>query len=213
MLKHLLLVMIRKKWTPKTEITEDLIRVREKKKWQLALRRYVLEKKSSAAYAPYFGLDVQGFREWIEIQFETGLNWENFASAWQFEHVLPVTCFDFFNKEDMRLCWNFVNIKVGPVVFDGPLAAKSDMLMAKNHFSTLFGNTGYEPCRKLLEKIGQIENHHKKGTGRMESFINAQKEQITVLSSLNEEDFLRLNAGVPLKDLVLEKEILKKFSH
>ena len=83
--------MPRKTWTAQTEITDSLIRFREKKKWQLSYRRYVLEKMPSEAYAPYFGLDVEGFRQWIALQFTPELNWSNFATAWQLDHIVPVT--------------------------------------------------------------------------------------------------------------------------
>jgi hypothetical protein len=96
--------MERKKWTAKTTITEELLKFREKRKWQLALRRYVLEKKAALLYAPYFGLDVNGFREWIALQFTDELNWDNFATAWQFDHIVPVTYFDFTQEEDLYLC-------------------------------------------------------------------------------------------------------------
>ena len=61
--------MARKAWTPQTEITDSLIRFREKRKWQLSYRRYVLEKAPSEAYAPYFGLDIETLRQWFEAQF------------------------------------------------------------------------------------------------------------------------------------------------
>lgn len=104
--------MERKKWTPKVEITDGLIKSREKRKWQLALRRYVLEKNISPGYAPYFGLNIVKFRQWIEIQFTGELNWENFGAAWQFEHIVPLAYFDFSIEDDMHLCWNFINIRV-----------------------------------------------------------------------------------------------------
>src|SRR6188474_3101936 len=101
--------MERKRWTPKAEITDELLKSREKRKWQVALRRYVLDKNLSPAYAWYFGLSIDQFRNWIEIQFTEGLSWENFGSAWQFDHVIPVAYFDFSLEEDLLLCWNFIN--------------------------------------------------------------------------------------------------------
>ena len=78
--------MTRKKWTPKEEVTPELLVSREKRKWQIALRRYVLEGNPSTRYAPYFGLDINTLRNWFELQFVEPMSWENFGTKWQFEH-------------------------------------------------------------------------------------------------------------------------------
>jgi len=93
--------MNRKKWTPKTEITEADIRFKEKRKWQIALRRYLLDKQPSSYYAPYFGLDIETFREWIAVQFDMECNWENFSKNWQLELIIPASYFDFNQEEDL----------------------------------------------------------------------------------------------------------------
>ena len=71
--------MPRKKWVSQSNITPDILKSREKRKWQIAFRRYVLEKNQCPSYAPYFGLDIQKIREWFEIQFEKGVKWEDFG--------------------------------------------------------------------------------------------------------------------------------------
>jgi hypothetical protein len=110
--KHLYFCcMPRKKWTPQTEVTESLIRFREKRKWQLGYRRYVLERSPSESYAPYFGLDIETLRKWFELQFTDELTWDNFGKAWQFDHIIPATYFDYSNENDLQLCWSFINIR------------------------------------------------------------------------------------------------------
>jgi hypothetical protein len=64
----------RKKWSARTEITPAVLKFREKRKWQIALRRYVIEKNNCITYAPYFGLDRENLRKWFEMQFEEGYN-------------------------------------------------------------------------------------------------------------------------------------------
>ena len=126
--------MARKRWTPKTEINEAVLQLREKRKWQIALRRYVLERNKCRSYAPYFGLDHDNFREWIALQFDASLNWNNFSSHWEFEHVLPVSYFDFSDEQDLRLCWNFINIRVNKINREVAAAKSVDILAAKKHF-------------------------------------------------------------------------------
>jgi hypothetical protein len=203
--------MERKKWTPKAEITHGLLKFREKMKWQLALRRYVLEKNISAGYAFYFGLSIEKFRNWIEIQFTEELSWENFGSAWQFDHIVPVAYFDFSIEEDLVLCWNFSNIRVEPIDQNKNRGNRIDVMAVKPYFEVLYSKTGFSLCLKMIDKINRIEVSNIGSEPAIEEFIIKNKENLEVVSSLSKEEFNRLNAGTTIDDILLEREILRKF--
>ncbi len=205
--------MGRKKWTPNIEITEELLKFREKRKWQLALRRYVLEKKPAYTYAPYFGLDVEGFRQWIALQFTPELNWSNFATAWQLDHIVPVTYFDFSEEADLLLCWNFINIRVDSLELNKVRGNKMNELAIKPYFQDLYNKTGYNFCQKMLDKLAIIENSNFEINPAIEKFIIQNKEHLEIVATLNSEEFARFNQGVSVKNLLLEREILKKFGN
>ena len=131
-------------------------KTREKQKWQIALRRYVIEKHPNPFYAPYFGLDVAYFRRWIECQFTNGLSWNNFGSSWQFEFAIPLTFFNFQDESDLKLAWNYLNIRVGlPSSKDDH--PRSDLLFAKNYFTALSQHTSLPICRDFLARIESLE--------------------------------------------------------
>src|SRR5690606_15686008 len=90
---------------------KEEIALKEKRKWQIALRRYILESQPSTQYAPYFGITNEGFRSWISFQL-VNLTWEDFGKKWQLEHIVPFQYFDINNEEDLKLCWNYLNIRV-----------------------------------------------------------------------------------------------------
>ncbi|MEO7766940.1 MAG: hypothetical protein ABIS01_05920 [Ferruginibacter sp.] len=203
--------MERKKWTHQLEITQELLRVREKKRWQLALRRYVIEKTPCTDYAVYFGLPITEFRKWIEIQFTADLNWENFGTSWQFEHILPVSYFDFSVGEDLKLCWNFVNIKVAINSLNKSVRPYIDEIAAKAYFMALYDKTGYSFCLKMINKINQIEATNLIAEPTVENFLISNKNDLDQISSLSREEFNHLNGGVSLFDILLERDILKKF--
>ncbi len=203
--------MTRKKWTPKLEVTDALIKFRDKRKWQQALRRYVLEKQISENYAPYFGLDINSFRQWIEIQFTEDLNWENFASKWQFDHIVPVAYFDFEKEEDLKLCWNFINIRVEKVELNKVRGNRIDVIAVKAYFETLHRNTSYFLCTKMLAKIDEIEVSNIVSEPKIEAFINAREADFEIMYSLSAAEFAQMNRGVSFKDVLLEREILRKF--
>ena len=203
--------MSRKKWTPQEEGDESLNQFREKRKWQIALRRYVLEKNKSSYYAPFFGLDIQMFREWIAFQFDETESWDNFSKAWQFEHIVPVAYFDFEKEEDMRLCWNFTNIRVDKTSTTVKRENRLDTLAAYSFFTALYEQTGYPVCRQMAEKIRQIEEAQVQSHLKLANFIKDNKDHINALTSYSSFEYDRLNTGTSLEDLQKELNFLKKF--
>lgn len=201
---------MRKKWTAKTEVEESLLHFREKRKWQIALRRYVLEKNKSSAYAPYFGLGIEKFRQWIESQFDEDLTWENFSDAWQFDHIVPVAYFDFGNEQDLRLCWNFVNIRVEKAINNKNRSSRIDVLGAKKYFEVMYEQTGYNICREMVEKIMRIELAEIASNKAMQDFINTNKEYLLAVKDFESSDYDRLNTGTELKSILFEKDFLKR---
>ncbi|MEI2749166.1 MAG: hypothetical protein V9E88_10460 [Ferruginibacter sp.] len=203
--------MSRKKWTAKEDSSGTLTLFREKRKWQLALRRYVLEKQVSEFYAPYFGIDIEGFRNWIAIQFTGNLQWDNFGSAWQFEHIIPVAYFDFDNEQDLRLCWNFSNIKVEAIDKEELVQGKINLLAARRYFQELFDQSGYSICHSMLEKISRVEEAVNIRLSLLQGFLRENKARLEQMNELDSEDYLRLNKGDSLESILMEKEILRKF--
>jgi hypothetical protein len=201
----------RKKWTAREEVNDSLLKFREKRKWQVAFRRYVLERNISQNYAQYFGLDIENYRKWVELQFTNGLNWENFGTHWQFDHIIPVSNFDFSNEEDLKLCWNFINLRVEKADVNHPGNNRIDILGAKSYFEELYNKTSYQFCLKMVEKIKALQESGMVSETGPVDFINQNKEQFEKMATLSREEFMSLNKGISLSDILLEREILRKF--
>jgi hypothetical protein len=184
---------------------------REKRKWQIALRRYILEQQKSLTYAPYFGLDNSLFRQWIAAQFDQDMQWENFSDTWQFDHVVPVAYFDFTNEKDLRLCWNFTNIRAAKIDKTKEGGRGIDVLGAKRFFQNLFQQTGYAICSAMVEKINRLEEAQAVENAALAGFINQHKPYLDAVNQFSPAEFERLNTGTPLQVLLSEKEFLKKF--
>ncbi len=202
--------MARKKWTPQTEVTDSLLRFREKRKWQLSYRRYVLEKMPCESYARYFGLDIETLRGWFEQQFTGDQSWDNFGKVWQFYHIVPTHYFDFALEQDMLLCWNFINIGIESLA-EETMASKLDPLAVRLYFQGLHNKTSYSLCQKMLDKIDLIENKSIPFLSANHRFVLERKTDLENMLTLTEEEFNRLNQGNSIADLLLEREILKKF--
>jgi len=201
----------RKKWTAREEVTDAVLKFREKRKWQLAFRRYVLERNTSQMYAPYFGLDIENYRKWIELQFTNELSWGNFGTAWQFDHIVSVAYFDFSIKADLLLCWNFINVRVEKLESNSTERSRIDILGAKPYFQELYKKTGFSICNSMIEKINQIESSNTISEPQLENFIISNKELLERTAQLTAEELSRLNKGTSLSDIFMEREILRKF--
>ncbi len=201
----------RKKWTQKENRTSADIKFNEKRKWQLALRRYIIEQKPNYQYAPYFGLDIENFRNWIQIQFTEGLAWDNFATKWQFAHIIPVNYFDFTLEEDLKLCWNFINIQIERLdkVADDKIMV--DVFSAKAHFEELYTITKYSVYYDMLTKLEQLKIVKESQISTISSFFKDKQKSVEILQTLTATDFARINAGEKLSDIILEQEMLRKF--
>jgi hypothetical protein len=193
------------------ETSESLLKKREKRKWQIALRRYVIQKAQSGAYARYFGLDIEFFREWIAIQFKDDLSWENFAEKWQFDHIVPVAYFDFANEEDLILCWNFINIRVERIDHNRVRGNRIDVMGVRTYFEDLYEKTKYPFCLRMLQKIKIIEVNSIKSNKELEGFIIKNQSYFEQIASFDQGDFERLNQGASIQTVLAEREIVRKF--
>ncbi|MES1214129.1 MAG: hypothetical protein ABUT20_01330 [Bacteroidota bacterium] len=200
----------RKKWSPKSEITPAVLKFREKRKWQIALRRYVLEKNQSTYYAPYFGLDIQNMRHWFEVQFEKDTTWDDFGRKWQFDHIIPVTYFDFSKESELKICWNFTNIRVENFQLNKNRGNRLDVLAAKGYFEELYKETLYLPCLRLLEKIDTIELSEVVSSEKQKAFIIENRSYLDMIEGFSTFEFELLNNGRHPEAIKKEVEFFKK---
>lgn len=205
--------MARKKWEPQAEPTPSIIKFREKRKWQIALRRYVLERNICFDYAPYFGLDIENMRRWFEYQFRDGIGWDDFADEWQFEHIIPVTYFDFSDEEEMKMCWNFTNINIEIFSQGKERVNRFDIVAAKEYFKQLHDTTGYSMCQKLLHKIDRIEQPDFISIEGQQAFIKENMDYLEAIENYTAFEFELINRGRDVNQVKKELGFLNKFDN
>lgn len=167
---------------------------REKKKWQINLRRYVIEKSPCPAYAPYFGLDIQTIRAWFECQFPPGVGWGDFGALWQFDHIIPVAHFDFADTTDLKLCWNFLNLRIRTQTL-AKTEGTTDLMGAGAYFDELFEKTGHPMALQLSYKVRKLEQARKLAAESQLQFLTEKASLLKEINSLTEEEFQLLNQG------------------
>lgn len=203
--------MERKKRTTATEITESLLKFREKRKWQISLRRYVLDKNPCVFYAPYFGLDIENMRNWFEIQFTNETWWKDFGKKWQFDHIVPVAYFDFSVDSQLKLCWNFTNLRVETFEKNKNRGNRLDVIAAKHYFTDLYQATGYTLCEEMLKMIDKIELPELLSNEKQKEFIKRNKSYLEMIETYTSFEFELLNSGRSIIEVKKEIEFFKKF--
>jgi hypothetical protein len=194
----------------KATIHPQDISFNEKRKWQIALRRYVINKSKSIAYATFFGIDIEGFRKWIESQFDETMNWNNFSTAWQFEHVVPVVFFDLNDESELKLCWNFINIKAEKLNATTKMH-KPDVNGNKLYFEVLHKQTGLQLCSEMVKKINTIQLQQILPNSKQVQFLKERENDLQIMANFSAYEFERLNNGDTIENLIAEQALTKRF--
>lgn len=66
--------------------------------------------KSWETLVPY---NLQQLKEHLESQFDDNMNWDNYGSYWEIDHIIPQNQFKFNNSEDkeFQICWSLANLR------------------------------------------------------------------------------------------------------
>jgi len=180
-----------------------------KRKWQIALRRYVVESRPAVEYAPYFGIDNRSFRAWIELCFKPEMNWGNFGKKWQLDHIVPVFFFDSESDKDLCLCWNFINIY--PSYRDINESLVLDLAKIEVYFENIYRNTGYYIAFEMLKKIKEERGEILEISNRID-FLNNNKEFLNQLEGLSSIEMEFINKGMDIKQAIKEAEDIRRLS-
>jgi len=78
------------------------------KKSLAARLRNVLVKNDSTMN--YIGCNIQYLREWFEYNFTIEMNWDNYASYWSIDHIIPTFKFDLTLEDEKFKCCNWSNL-------------------------------------------------------------------------------------------------------
>jgi hypothetical protein len=63
------------------------------------------------SYTNILGCDYDFLKKWIEFRFDPTMNWENFGSVWQIDHILPISKFDFSIEDNLHICFHWTNLQ------------------------------------------------------------------------------------------------------
>lgn len=76
------------------------------------IKRYLSQRmtnKKQYKTTKYIGCSIEFFIKWLEYRFTIDMNWENYSSYWEMDHVRPCASFDFTKDRDVMTCFNWQN--------------------------------------------------------------------------------------------------------
>jgi len=182
-----------------------------KRKWQIALRRYIIESRPAFEYAPYFGISNAGFRDWIEASFKPGMNWLNFGKAWQIDHVVPVSLFNHENESELRLCWNFINIH--PTTRgEGENKIKFDVSNSISYFNEIYTKTSFYLAAEMVEKLKRMADQKPPELEKRVGFLNEKKGFLNEIKNFGNIEMELINKGLSPKEALAEAKNIRRLS-
>jgi hypothetical protein len=65
----------------------------------------------SNATAEMLGIDHETFIEWISYQFTPDMNFGNYGTVWNFDHLIPLSKFNLLDEAELKRAMNWRNIQ------------------------------------------------------------------------------------------------------
>jgi len=59
----------------------------------------------------YLGTTMEQYCQYLEQQFTPEMNWDNYGSYWEVDHILPIDSFDLTNEDQLYQCFNYTNTR------------------------------------------------------------------------------------------------------
>lgn len=66
-------------------------------------------KNKSNSSKELLGCDINDYRKWIEYTMDDQMNWKNYGTYWNIDHILPIDSFDLTNPIEAKNAFNWKN--------------------------------------------------------------------------------------------------------
>ena len=101
----------KRKYINNLRSTDPLVKVKDSIR---SLIRQSLKKKGYSKKSrthDILGCSFEKFKLHLENQFKPWMNWGNYGSYWEIDHIKPIENYNFNNENEIYECWNYVNLQ------------------------------------------------------------------------------------------------------
>lgn len=124
-------------------------KVREKKRQQIAFRRFIRLQGTGNPVRDYLGTDINSVKKWVESHFLEGMTWENYCDVWVTDHIVPLRMFNLFDENDLKICWHYKNLM--PLFKEDNLKKEGNVFFAYELLLSLKDKDFF--YKKLFERV------------------------------------------------------------
>jgi len=57
------------------------------------------------------GCTIDKFKKYLESKFDSNMNWDNYGTYWEIDHILPCRAFNLKNQVEQERCFHFSNLQ------------------------------------------------------------------------------------------------------
>mgnify|MGYP001591990549 FL=1 len=57
----------------------------------------------------YLGCTIEEYRTHLELKFTPEMNWENYGSYWEIDHIKPIDSFNLNDPDELIKCFHYTN--------------------------------------------------------------------------------------------------------
>jgi hypothetical protein len=98
------------------------------------------------SYRDLIGMDLEPLRDWLAFQFDPGMSWDNYGTAWHIDHVLPMSRFDLANARDRAICFGWTNLQP---LWASDNRQKSNTILLHHFFNSFLSAHRFIASRRL----------------------------------------------------------------
>jgi hypothetical protein len=106
----------------------------------------MLSGKKTTKYKDLICCDTKFLKKWIEFQWKSDMNWDNYGANWHIDHIIPINQFDLSKETDKKICFHWRNLQ--PLyAFDNQ--SKSDKIIIEHIVNNI---ENYKKFNKISSK-------------------------------------------------------------
>jgi hypothetical protein len=98
-----------------------------------ALKNESIDNKKTDLTLDIIGCSIDFYKNWLEFQFNEKMNWNNHGEYWHIDHVKPCASFNLLDKNQIKECFNWKNVRPIEKVLNLIKNDKIDIDLIYNH--------------------------------------------------------------------------------
>ncbi len=100
-----------RKWNQNKSANDPVFRLKHSinSNININLKKYLQTKTDLSMN--YLGITLSEYVQYMEKQFDENMNWDNYGSYWEIDHIKPIDSFDLTDEKQIYECFNYLNTR------------------------------------------------------------------------------------------------------